>query len=438
MDLLSLDKLAATPDEIETVVDRINQTGTVCRGDVQPYIQHFPITIGLENFSEEPSTLGLDIATEAFATLFKVAVGVALVGALGGIVYFLTRSSSAAAATSSSYEKIERQAQVVVDLEKAIDEAPSEAQLKGVKGTSLPREANPPLGESVTLSEAMVGAHNFMRNTLTANVSLFAEEVVLNRIKPLSISTLAQVREYLEASANLAKKIDAALKDVESAVRDNRIDAFVQEVRDLADIPQRTALLEAIRSNYDNILAPIGLGAIKNDVSEEATVLDSLTEQLGQTINDKVNGNLSPNGIDHFMNSVVAGKLSADVLVLKAVATEAGKGRVVNLASSAKETQVRFDKLKRDNSQIKMPAEVSDAFTGLLDSILLDVKSINRLVDVYSLEVNSMLEFAHVAASYLMLSAKTMSVYLAEADVNDDQRRRFKKIVEQAIKAYRR
>ena len=125
MQMIGLESLDADPVGISCTYERMLETREVSRADIAPFIQHFPMNVSLTNFSEEPSSKGIDIALEGFATLFKVAAGVALVGILGVCIYNFIRSRNSAEGVSNQAMAVVKGHKLYEDLAKGIRSMPA-------------------------------------------------------------------------------------------------------------------------------------------------------------------------------------------------------------------------------------------------------------------------------------------------------------------------
>ena len=186
MKMIALESLSATPQSLAELTARLNATGTICRKDVEPYIQHFPITVGLHNFTEDASPKNFGMALEGFAALFSASVNASHTTALDRArkdIRAATLKFSAASANLSDIKEqadfVEKKAHILLlslpgD---ALGRLPPSVLRSGLNDTFIP-EGN---GSSITFNDALQPILNLYETELRGNCSGVINEILAGR-----------------------------------------------------------------------------------------------------------------------------------------------------------------------------------------------------------------------------------------------------------------
>lgn len=439
MELMALESFQGDVATVGSVLSRVRTTGKVCRKDMEPYINHMPIHYTLNSFTEEPSEQNVEMATEAMAMLFKIAVGVALGAVIGAVIFLLVRSKNSSDATRNNADQLLREIALVESLEKAQDVAPDPHTLSAVDSAKIPRDLGVSQHGKVTFSEAAEAPLDVLRGLLDTKVNQFAYDVRGGKFQPFSRTTIPQMKDLLSEMAKRVKTLDSLFSNVEKETEANRLDTFTDKVYEQIASKERETLINMIKRYYDRDLPPHSRAEqIEGTrVVDTSTVLAEMSGQCLAIIRERTGKVLSGDKVNEICEQAKSNQLTASLIEMKAVATELVKGEAVQMNSLLRSLQDDFKALEARNKAVQLPEQLERAFSVLLEAIRRDLASVEAFIDAYTLEIESLLTMAKVLAQYTSNDTKLVSVFVKDEAVPADVRRRFEQMVEKALKDHK-
>lgn len=440
MEMMALESFNGDVMVMEGLLDKVKKTGSVSRADVAPYIEHFPIHIALESFTEEASDHNVGMALEGFSVLFKVALGVALAGVIGGIILYLTKSQGSATAAGNNAQQLLKELDLIANCQAARAVALPESQLPPVNSAKLPREADVHIHGMVKRSDTLQGPLLQLKERLRTKVNMLGYEVMKGQFRPFSNTTLYDVRSMVDSLKGQTNDLGKLIGTVERAVESNNIDQLIKQAYALVPNKSRDVLLQLMVKLYDKQLPPHALPPTipVTNAKDTSYVLDEVTSQCFDLINQRTSVSLSDKLTEELGNLCATGDMTQELFLLRTQATELLKGEVVGLYSKLQSAQTAFQQLKDRNDKVQLPEGLDSALSMVLDSIQRDVKALNRLIDIYSLEVESMLTVATCVSSYMSIDTKVLTRFMMDVDVPAEDRKKFEALVTKALKDYQR
>lgn len=439
MEMIALESFDGDAQEVAELLNLIQVTGRVSRTQIQPYVQHFPVYVGLANFTEEPSEQSVGIALEGMSVLLKVAIGVALAGVIGAIVLHVVNSRKAAGTTVSNARDVLNQLALVEDLEKA-QEILDVSLLTTADGSKLPTEVRKGTGEIAWSETEKVTTQRF-QGTVNQNVTGLAMAIAMGEYEPASSSTTTVVEHFLKEATTTLERIERIIRQGSElssvAVNGGRV---VEELYAIIDSPTRRQLLGTLEHSYGRNLGGLqAVTALQNSRHQDSSYrLVDATTKLDAIVGNYTATKVTQKQLDDLAAVAKQNGLDQWALRCKAVATHVVKRDVVNFDRHLSVLASGYERLKRHNNDVTLPQEVGDAVGLALDAVERDLRSVETMIKLYSVEIEAILRLARALAEYVSLDTKVLARYLEHPDVPAEVRHKFNDLVKAALSSYKR
>lgn len=360
-----------TTAELASTISRINATGMVCRADVAPYIDQFPLTVGLEDFDEEPTGRNVQIATESMAAFLKIGLAIAVVGALGYVVFNLIASRRKCEKIKTEDAHRAYLFSLVNDARGLISTSPAwlNQGMVGADGLNLKNAIARHLqdGPGVNLALEKEGLRLFCR-THYGSVPAFTSRACLDQYAEILSQTkaLSGVRSILSnAGQNIqsgrAAEVIGSLKALESKYSVFRFS-------------------DALTVVFGNILPKVSQSNSEPDGIVLLKIVDALesyyetTEESSTSVSSFIEKNVVELGTGYPAFPVSYSEVSGDIQ---------------RSITAVKDASSECEKLKAESKNYRLSTEVEQQAGETIENINNITKAASRLFDIAALEVNS-------------------------------------------------
>lgn len=415
MEMMALESLEADPVGISCTMERIKETRQVSRADVAPFIQHFPMSVSLNNFSEEPSSKGVDIALEGFATLFKVAAGVALVGILGVCIYNFIRSRNAATSavdSASMVAKMEKEIRAIIADTRGLPAWQSRSQhYAGSSEIPVPPDGIPLnlVGEVnyIQFSERYFGKEERFERMTERRV--IATLVALGKMNSVTEHLMRPTADYMGDLSKRVAELRKIISDMPGTINSGKLDQIVESLNKIDMTTPRSTVIRQINTAFDRMLPPpkgsfeAGSGGLLEDRSSALKVV--FEERQKEVYLDK---NSSQEFVTKWQEGDFENLLGRIPDICRNISSISSAPSPLIGRSLIKECE----DLKKKVAESEFPHEVNDRFTALLEEIRLDSVSAMALMDMANVELSQFASLARqvgMGITYVAVSVATFS-----------------------------
>jgi hypothetical protein len=389
MKMMALEGLEADPAIISSSIERMQNDRLVCQSDVAPFIQHFPMNISLDNFSEEPSEKGLDIALEGMSMLFKVAAGVALVGVLGICIYNFIRSRRAAETIAEGSAVTARLGKLTLELEQDIHTAPGFINTRTplLGSNEIPHGLGLHFSGEVSYAEFADKFFSAKGVGAIAGISSdLAIKINYGEVPSATDQLMAPMSDYLGDLAKRVTELRKIIADMPGALNAGHIDKITQRIVAIDLKVPRGTVLGLIERNFDNRLPPprgsfqAGSAAMFEDrVEALANLYTELSE--GSHPNQK-GGNAEEKATTDWVSTNLSGLIGP----LVDISTRCAKVGLSPSLSTGRSIVAECEELKKKVATSDFPDAVDAALKVVLEDVRMDSLAAMKLFDVINTE----------------------------------------------------
>lgn len=425
MKMIGLESFNADPVGIAFTAERIKETRAVSQADVAPFIQHFPMNVSLSNFSEEPSSKGVDIALEGFATLFKVAAGVALVGILGVCIYnFIRARNSAASAVeiASMLAKMEKSYNTVVDGVRAAPAWQNRSQ-PFIGSSEIPL---PPDGRAL----GMVGEVNClefcdrffgdeMRFDNMVEGRAVAAMVALGKMSSVTDTLTGPFADYLGDLTKRVQHLRKIITEMPANINSGELDGIVRDLNAIDMSVPRGTVLKLLNSGFDKLLPPPKSGFSNGSaglLEDRVAALKDVFEQRDRSIYMR---SAEHDALQHEWREGNFEKLLGQ---LPEIFRRAAKMSGAPAETIGRNLVNECEELKKRVATSEFPEAVDARFKELLEEIRLDSLSATTIMDLTLAELRQF--FGYTKAIALSVAYLGMAVAAFSRPVQPAQAKR--------------
>lgn len=371
--------------KLSEMARKVQLRGTVCREDVEPYIEGFPPTVSLDDFDEEPSTRNYDMAVESFAGFLKVGLAVAVIGAVGYLIWYLI-------AARKKGEKLGDDSVAYQNLLNALSDM-ERFNRSGEASTHV-------LKESPYVGMNLANALNKMMGDLTSQTDRLAGNHMLGclyRGDPCLSVSIDQFLTPEKASQKPAiDKLTALLPTVAGKIAAGGQADLLKEIDAISKLVGDLSYGGALQSIFGRKIKPISHS--NNDhPSELGPKVIKEIEVFFESRADDTRG--------------FSQDITIDVVELKAAdkirgtAFEPGATRVAiqAVSTACKEAGVSCEKLKKIAGEAQLNTEVEEKIEEVIRLIRNNVSTTEKVMDLISIEQASLQSYL----KYLLDIAKS-------------------------------
>jgi len=365
--------------ELADTLRRVEQEGRVSKADVLPYIDHFPAHISIDDFDDEATPRNYTVATESMAAFLKIGLAMAVIGAIGYVVYNLVFSRK-------KCEKISTEEGWRAYLFKEVNEA------RGVIMNS-PCWLNTGMvgGNGLTLSNAIENALNNDPNLSlaleTEGKRLFSRSFYGDLPSFSEKSGIVQYGDVLAQGAAI-NSVHEILKGAAERIQNGNASEVIAELNKALALSPTDRLINALTSNLGGVLPRLGqkLGQSNgNYLLELAEALEGYYE-----------------GVEQSSTSVVT-ELRTNLITLgngrPAFPVSLTETNLSTLSEACKKAGDQCEKLKGDARNFKLNEEVEKAASPVIEELNSVTKAGGRLIDLAAAETTSSLRHARWIAN---------------------------------------
>lgn len=429
MKMIALESLSATPQSLAELTARLNATGTICRKDVEPYIQHFPITVGLHNFTEDASPKNFGMALEGFAALFSASVNASHTTALDRArkdIRAATLKFSAASANLSDIKEqadfVEKKAHILLlslpgD---ALGRLPPSVLRSGLNDTFIP-EGN---GSSITFNDALQPILNLYETELRGNCSGVINEILAGR----NLISGAIYQEIRELFADLARRVQVVGDLIHSAdeyVGRGEIEELSTLITQQVVSIRRQKAIARIDNTFDAVLPPRGtVGQMEGDHLDDSGVFDESLRLLSGHFADIDDSSID---IKHLEKASAAiNSQSATSLHMKELRAQV-RGVVID-ADEVRPLQDALDKLREESPDTPLPEGADVALSVFLRTVEADCGALLIVADLFQTELGALAAYIDQYAAAQHNVVDTLALFIKngeEPGVSVEHREKF-------------
>lgn len=367
---------------IASTFQKIKSTRTVSQTDVEPFINYFPMTVSLSNFSEEPSEKGLDMALEGFAVLFKVAASIALVGALGICIYNFIRSRQAAETTTDFATKSVNMSAETFKLMDQIRQSPGYQSRTTplIKASEIPVSPN---GRGMHLTGEVNfndWAEKFYGEGHTQHfTNAIASKIAAGTFDSVTANLMQTMSDYLSDLAGRVKKFRELTKGMPARINAGELDKLVIDINNVDTRTPRSTVLKVLNQVYDKVLPP----PRQNFMSDSAQLLeDRVTALKNHFDSAKDDKNFVKEAYLENVTKWRAGDVEGMMGQIPEICKTASKLGAAPSLSTGKNVVNECEELKKELAKMEIPEVVDTALRAALESIRLDSVSAVALFDM--------------------------------------------------------
>lgn len=419
MKMMALESLEADPVAITATWDRIRDTRLVSQADVNPFIQHFPMNVSLNNFSEQPSSKGIEIAMEGFAALFKVAAGVALVGVLGACIYNFIRGRNAAETVVNSAAAVQGLSKSMTTLADGIRASSAWQSRSGstIPASSIPMGVG---GQSMNFAgdvsfleyaDKFYNEHNNF-DMLVDNKAL-AVLIARGKFNSVTDNLVRPVAEYLGDLAKRVKQLQEIISKMPHGINGGDLNGAVDELDKVnLHIPRGTVLNRLVQV-YDSVLTspkgkfePGSAWLLEDRVQALSVSFEDCNKKTGleEAVLKSVYGDWCNGDFEKVTGKIP--EICANAATISS-APSASVGK--NIISECEE-------LKRRVATSEFPEAVDKRFKEILEEIRLDSISALVVFDLAAIEQRQLVAYMRRIVLKTSQLAGAVSAFSMSAD----------------------
>lgn len=365
--------------ELADTLRRVEQEGRVSKADVLPYIDNFPPHVSIDDFDEESTPRGYAIATESMAAFLKIGLALAVIGAIGYVVYNLITSRK-------KCEKISTEEGWRAYLFKEINEARGvitnspcwlNSGMVGANGFNLSNAIDQALTNDPNLALAMEteGKRLFSRS-FYGQLPSFSEK-----------SGIVQYGDVLAQGAAI-NSVHQILKGAAERIQSGNASDVIAELEKALALSPVDRFINAVTSSLGSVLPRMSPKPGQSNgqyLLELAEALEGYYEGVEQSSTSMVT-ELRTNLV------TLGGGLPAFPVSL----TETNLG---SLSEACKKAGDQCEKLKNEARGYKLNEEVEKASSSVIEEINAITKAGTRLIDLAAAETTSSLRHARWVAN---------------------------------------
>lgn len=420
------------PVGIITTFEKIRHTRMVSTTDVKPFIDYFPMNVGLDNFTDLPSEKGLDIALEGFAVLFKVTAGVLLVSALGVCIFNFIRSRKAAEATADAATSGVLLSKEINNLMNQIRLAPGYLN----RHQPLIQAKDIPLGPTGHgRSFTMLGevsfkdwSDRFYEDGRDQHfVNAIASKVASGEFFSVTEHLMTPMADYMSDLGNRVKQLTAMVNKMGEMLNSGRLDQMVKDIEGLDTRSIRGVFLGILERVYGKELGQPRANLASNSAELMNDRVQSLKDYYDSTKDDKnfVQTHYQQNA-DRWRSGNVEGMLGD----IPRICDHAAKLGAAPSLSTGKNIVDECEKLRRLLAPMEVPEMVDQALKNTLESIRLDsIASVN----LFEMIINEQRQFTIYVQDILGLTIELAGAVAVFSRPNDPSGAR--KLTQDAVNA---
>lgn len=377
MSTRAMDQDAIT--ELADTLRRVEQEGRVSKADVLPYIDQFPPHISIDDFDEEATPRNYTVATESMAAFLKIGLAMAVIGAIGYVVFNLITSRK-------KCEKISTEDGWRAYLFKEINEARGvimnspcwlDSGMVGANGLNLSNAIDTALNNDPNLSLALEteGKRLFCRS-FYGSLPSFAEK-----------SGIVQYGDMLAQGASI-NSIHQILKGAAERIQMGNAGDVIAELEKALTLSPTDRFINSITTSLGGILprmAPKTGQSNGNYLLELAEALENYYEGVEQS---------STSVVTELRTNLVT--LGSGLPAFPVSLTETNLG---TLSDACKKSGEQCEKLKNEARGFKLNEEVEKAASSVIEEVNAVTKAGTRLIDLAAAETTSALRHARWVAN---------------------------------------
>lgn len=429
MEMIALESLSATPESIAELTARLNATGVICRKDVEPYIQHFPVTVGLHNFTEDPSPKNFGMALEGFAALFSASVNASHTTALDRARKDVQSATLKFSAASANLVDIKEQTDFVEKKShllmlalpsRDLGRLPPSVLRAGLQDTFIP-EGN---GSSITFDDAVQPIVNLYETELRGRCSGVINEILAGR----NLISGAIYQEVRELVADLTRRVQAVgelLHSAEEYVGRGEIEQLSQLIVAQIVSVRRQKAIARIDNTFDSVLPPrASVGVMEGEHLDDSAVFDESLRLLSGHFADVDENDIEVKHLE---------RASAGIFSQSATATHMKELRmqvrgVVISADEIKPLQDALDKLRDESPDTPLPEGADVALSTFLRTVEADCGALLIVSDLFQTELGAMAAYVDQYAAAQHNVIDTLALFIKhgeEPGVSVEHREKF-------------
>lgn len=426
MEMMAMESFNTTPETLAEIQARVQSTGVVSRQDVEPYIKHFPITVGLNNFSEEPSAQNVHMALEGFAALYTASVNKGHVGSIErslknieqSIPDFSTAQANLSEARSDA-EFVERKGHLLM-LALSSDKM---GELEPALLRSVVTDGIIPDGDGrVNFEAAITPIRNLFEAELQANCNGVTTAALTNK-SLLAGAVYQDVREIAADLTMRVNKVNALLGQADEFIARDEIAELSIAIMSHVTSPRRQKAIGRIDSNYDSVLAPIGsMGdAFEGGLDDSkvlASKLDGLVTHVDGLKEEPFEVTRLTGTSEALVNAYQSGQLMGGIKTKT-------KGIIIDL-NDFNPLRDALLKLGERSPETMLPEGADQALTTFLRSVEVDTGSLLVLAKLFQSEMIHLATYVDLYATAQHKIVDILAMFIKHGkDVSPEHREKF-------------
>lgn len=370
---ISMDKLAE-------LITRTEASGRISRSEVEPFIDILPPTVSLEDFDEEPSSRGQAMALEGFASFLKVGLAVAVIGAIGFVIWHLISSRKKG-------EKLNEDAIIYQNLYNALTTQERFVQASPFNGAGM--VGNDSGFEGLNLANALssiMGTNGAMRTDLETQGSrhiafcLYGED-------PSILTAISQHLDAEKASQKAAiEKLGKVLKEATSKITSGRQKDVEKELIDIRTMVERMSIGGQLQAAWGNRIPKVTAAPGEHGSSYALQVVQAIEEYFVSR------ESASRNYAEDILKDIVSFTSLARIGNCK-LDPSTSRPALEAIVKACKDANSACEKMKKDAESAHLTAEVQAEFEETIRVIQNNTKVTEKLLDMASVEATSLQKY---------------------------------------------
>lgn len=364
-------------EKLSALIDKTEATGLVSREDVEPYINSFPPTVALEDFDEQPSKRGYDMALEGFASFLKVGLAVAVVGAIGFLVWHLI--SSRKKGDKLNGDAIQYQA-----LFNALIEQENFIAVSALNGTGMVSKESGFEGQNLSnYLSTILGSSGVLRSELEVQGSRHIAYCMYNG-DPSVLRMFSEHVEPEKASQKTAiDRLGVCLKGSTSKISGGKQNEVIAELKSIRDLVERLSLGGVLQSTFASRIPSVVAAPGEHGSTYALSVVDAIEtffegrETSSRTMTDEL------------FYDITQFKGAARIRAQK-LEPSVSRFSFEAITKACTEANKACEKMRKDAETTELSTLVESEFEETLRTIQNNVKVTEKLLDLAVIEATSL------------------------------------------------
>lgn len=359
--------------KLSELVSKVQLNGVVSRSDVEPYIEEFPPTVSLDDFDEEPSNRNVDMALESFASFLKLGLAVAVVGALGYLIWYLVNARKKG-------DKLSDESVAYQNLINALSDLERFNRVSEVNGPAIADGNYAGLNLANALNKLVSEGHQGVLDNMAGNHML----AILYRQDPcLSVAVSSFLTPEAASQGPALERLAKLVPTISTKLAANKQNEVLEELVQIKELVAKLSYGSALGAVFSKKIKAVSLGS-GDHVSELGLKVVQEIEQYFEA------RETDTRGFNEFVTQDIANCVALDKV--RGTAFEPGATRVIiqAISTACKNAGATCEKIKKEAGSIQLTAEVESEISETVRLIQNNLKVTEKVMDLIGIEQASL------------------------------------------------